>query len=147
MGKGKSRNNLLLMFFCCIIFSLLVSHDESRVFYQKFEINNYYGSLILDILINFFSAFFILKLVSKLSFFEHYHRFLLNNFNKKTGKFISFVVVLMLLFLVFLPINYFIEHHYIVTFLGYHWLFAWLYLLDSFIITETTHHNRSGNKS
>ncbi|OAB37130.1 hypothetical protein PMSM_03365 [Paenibacillus macquariensis subsp. macquariensis] len=136
--KLKKYSFLLIL---SLIFSLLYSYDESKKLYQKLEVNNYYGSLFLDIVVNFFSALFILEIVSRLNFFEYYRKFMMNYFNKKTGNFISFIVILILLFLLFLPIVLFIKPEYIVTFLGSHLLFVWIFLIDSFKNTETTKDN------
>ncbi|MGF7050325.1 hypothetical protein J2T13_004863 [Paenibacillus sp. DS2015] len=140
--KGKSKNNFFLLILSCLIFSLLCSNDGSKTLYQKFEINNYYASLFLDVLVNLFAALFILKVVSKLKFFECYRNFMMKYFNRRTGNFISYIVILVLLLLLLLPIVLFIEPEYIVTFIGYHLLFVWIFLIDSFINTETSEDNK-----
>jgi len=138
--KGKLKKNSFLLILS-LIFSLLYSYDESKILYQKLEVNNYYGSLFLDVMVNFFSALFILKIVSRLYLFEYYRKVMMNYFNKKTGNFISCILILILLLLLLLPIVLFIEPEYIVTFLGSHLLFLWIFLIDSFINTETTKDN------
>jgi len=126
--------NGLPVILACIMFSLLVSHNESLAFYEKFDIHNDYGSALLDVGINLVLALFMLKVVSGFQIFADYRRFIMNHFSIGMGRFINLLVYLISLFLLFLPVVLLIKPAYLVTFLGIHWLFASIFLLDIFMI-------------
>ncbi|KGE16817.1 hypothetical protein PWYN_19195 [Paenibacillus wynnii] len=135
--KWKLNTNLLLLIFCSIIFSLMLSNDQSEALYYKIGINNYYGSLFLDVLINFSLALIVVKVVSRLKFFKHYRTFIMNHFSLRAGKYISCIVYLLLLFLLILPIVLLVEPDYVVDFLVYHMLFVSIFFIDSLMNSET----------
>lgn len=132
MNNGK----VFILIFCSVIFSLMLSHNQSQTLYHNIGISNYYATLFIDVLINFSLALLVVKVVSKLKFFEHYHTFIMNHFSHKTGKFVSGIVHLFLFFLILLLIMLLVEPDYVVDFLGYHLLFASIFSIDSLMISE-----------
>ncbi|MDQ0193280.1 hypothetical protein [Paenibacillus wynnii] len=135
--KGKLNKNLFLLILCSIIFSFGLSSNQSEALYHKIGINNYYGSLLLDVVINFLLALVVVKVVSRLKFFKQYRTFIMNHFSLRTGKYISCIVYLLSLFLLLLPIVLLIEPDYVVDFLVYHLLFASIFSIDNFMNSET----------
>ncbi len=134
----KGMLDMLRWFLISLLFSYIVSHDESKALYQTFGINNSYGSLLLDVMVNFILVIIMVHVVAKFKIFDYYRQFVMKHFNRRIGNLMGGIVFIAVLFLMLLVLQLILKPEYAVTFAGFHLLFASIFLIDCFMLPKST---------